>query len=123
VLTEHGITQRDAGGEPLRIDASEQPALSVVSRVFLALFALDVTALANDFHLYGERRGTGWALGLEPRAAGLARVFRRAIVTGGTSVERVVLEDGNGDRSEIDLLDVSYDRAALGTEELRRFRP
>lgn len=121
LLTESGITQRDEGGVSLRIQASEQPALAVVSRVFFALFALDIDALAHDFELFGEPRGTGWVLGLKPRAEALSSVFRHAVVSGGASVDRVVLEDGNGDRSEIDLREVTYDRAGLNAAERQRF--
>jgi hypothetical protein len=121
LLAESRITQRDEGGVTLSLDAAEQPALAVVSRVFFALFALDLEKLSQDFELFGERRGAGWVLGLKPRAPALGRVFRRAIVTGGTSVERVVLEDGNGDRSEIELREVGYGRA-LTAEESSRFQ-
>ena len=121
LLAESGITQRDEGGVTLSIKASEQPALAVVSRVFFALFALDLGALSHDFELYGEPRGTGWVLGLKPRAEALGSVFRQAIVSGGATVERVVLEDGNGDRSEIVLQGVSYDPAGMTADERRRF--
>jgi len=121
LLAESGITQRDEGGVTLNIKASEQPALAVVSRVFFALFALDLGALSHDFELYGEARGTGWVLGMKPRAEALGSVFRQAIVSGGASVERVVLEDGNGDRSEIVLQGVQYDPAGLTADERRRF--
>jgi outer membrane lipoprotein carrier protein LolA len=121
LLAESGITQRDEGGVTLSIKASEQPALAVVSRVFFALFALDLGALSHDFELYGEPRGSGWVLGLKPRAEALGSVFRQAIVSGGATVERVVLEDGNGDRSEIELQSVQYDPAGMSADERRRF--
>lgn len=121
LLTDAGITQRDEGGVSLRIEASDQPALAVVSRVFFALFALDLDALSHDFELYGEPRGTGWVLGLKPRANALGSVFRQALVSGDASVARVVLEDGNGDASEIELRNVQYDHAGLTAEERRRF--
>jgi len=121
LLAESGITQRDEGGVTFRIEASEQPALAVVSRVFFALFALDIGALSHDFELYGEPRGSGWVLGLKPRAEALGSVFRQAIVSGGATVERVVLEDGNGDRSEIVLQVVQYDTAGMTADERRRF--
>jgi hypothetical protein len=121
LLAESGITQRDEGGVTLTIKASEQPALAVVSRVFFALFALDIGALSHDFELYGEARGAGWVLGLKPRAEALGSVFRQAIVTGGATVESVVLEDGNGDRSEIVLNGVQYDPAGMTADERRRF--
>ena len=121
LLAESGITQRDEGGVTLSIQASEQPALAVVSRVFFALFALDLDALSHDFELYGEARGTGWVLGLKPRAEALGSVFRQAIVSGGATVERVLLEDGNGDSSEIILQGVQYDPAGMTADERRRF--
>ena len=121
LMAESGITQRDEGGVTLSIKASEQPALAVVSRVFFALFALDLDALSHDFELYGEPRGSGWVLGLKPRAGALGSVFRQAIVSGDASVERVVLEDGNGDRSEIVLQGVQYDPAGMTADERRRF--
>ena len=121
LMADSGITQRDEGGVTLSIKASEQPALAVVSRVFFALFALDLDALSHDFELYGEPRGSGWVLGLKPRAGALGSVFRQAIVSGDASVERVVLEDGNGDRSEIVLQGVQYDPAGMTADERRRF--
>jgi len=79
------------------------------------------TRLSHDFELYGEPRGSGWVLGLKPRAEALGSVFRQAVVSGGATVERVVLEDGNGDRSEIVLQGVQYDAAGLTADERRRF--
>ena len=74
LLTGSHITQRDEGGVSLEIDAADQPALAVVSRVFFALFALDLEALSHDFELYGERAGNaGWVLGLKPRTEALGQ--------------------------------------------------
>jgi hypothetical protein len=121
LLTDAGIEQRDEGGVSLRIDTADQPALAVVSRVFFALFALDFTALSHDFELSGARRDSGWVLALKPRAEALGSVFRQAHVSGGASVEQVILEDGNGDSSVIDLTDVQYDPKGLTAEERGRF--
>ena len=122
LLTGSHITQRDEGGVSLEIDAAEQPALAVVSRVFFALFALDLEALSHDFELYGESAGNaGWVLGLKPRTTALASVFRQALVRGRDSVTRVTLEDGNGDASEIEFHDVEFDSRALTPDERRRF--
>lgn len=124
VLTDAGITQRDEGGEPLRISAADQPALTVVSRVFFALFALDLDSLSHDFALSGQHVGKdGWEIGLRPRDKALGSVFRQAVVSGGVSVRAVTLEDGNGDRSEIELSDVVYDPKGLSADERRPFLP
>ncbi len=122
MLTDAGITQRDEGGDPLRISAADQPALTVVSRVFFALFALDLESLSHDFALSGRHAGKeGWEIGLKPRDKALGSVFRQAIVSGAASVREVTLEDGNGDRSQIELSDVVYDPRGLSADERRRF--
>jgi hypothetical protein len=121
LLTGTRITQRDEGGVSLEIQAAEQPALAVVARVFFALFALDVDSLSQDFELYGQAGGAGWQLGLKPRAEALGSMFRQALVEGSGAVRHVTLEDGNGDRSEIEFQDVIFDRRGLTPDERRRF--
>jgi hypothetical protein len=121
LLTDARIIQRDEGGVSLEIQASDQPALAVVARVFFALFALDVDSLSHDFDLYGKPEGAGWQLGLKPRAEALGSMFRQALVEGAGAVHRVTLEDGNGDRSEIVFQNVIFDRQGLTPDERRRF--
>jgi outer membrane lipoprotein-sorting protein len=121
LLTGSRITQRDEGGVSLEIQAADQPALAVVARVFFALFSLDVDSLSHDFDLYGRPAATGWQLGLKPRAEALGSMFRQALVEGAGAVRRVTLEDGNGDRSEIEFNDVVFDKRGLTQDERRRF--
>jgi hypothetical protein len=121
LLTETRITQRDQGGVSLEIQAVDQPALAVVARVFFALFALDVDSLSHDFELYGQGGEAGWQLGLKPRAEALGSMFRQALVEGSGAVHRVTLEDGNGDRSEIEFQGVIFDKRGLTPDERRRF--
>lgn len=122
VLTDAGITQRDEGGEPLRISAADQPALTVVSRVFFALFALDFTALSQDFGMAGVENGKEpWRLMLEPKTAALGSVFKQALITGDATVKSVHLDDANGDSTVIELRNVQYDSKGLTADERRRF--
>lgn len=122
VLTADGMTQRDEGGDTLRVSVSDQPALTVVSRVFFALFALDFAALWQDFTMTGTDPGNGpWQLRLMPKTAALGSVFRQALVMGDATVTSVRLEDANGDVTEIELRDVQYDRKGLTPDERRRF--
>ena len=122
ILTEHGMTQRDEGGETLRISVADQPALTVVSRVFFALFALDFNALSQDFTMSAtDTPGAPWQLTLKPKTAALGSVFRQALVTGDATVKSVRLEDANGDVTEIALRDVQYDPKGLSADERRRF--
>jgi len=43
------------------------------------------------------------------------------MVSGDATVKTVILEDANGDTTEIDLRDVSYDPKGLTADERRRF--
>lgn len=121
ILTHDGITQRDEGGESLRISAADQPALTVVSRVFFALFALDFDALSQDFTMHGVDSKPQWTLTLTPRTAALGSVFKQALIRGDATVASVTLEDANGDSTVIDLRDVTYDPKGLSADERRRF--
>ena len=122
ILTHDGMTQRDEGAEPMRISAADQPALTVVSRVFFALFALDFDALSQDFTMSGATDGKEpWLLLLRPRTAALGSVFKQALITGDATVKTVVLNDANGDSTVIELRDVQYDSKGLTADERRRF--
>lgn len=122
ILTHDGMTQRDEGGEQTRISAADQPALTVVSRVFFALFALDFDALSQDFTMAGHQDGKEpWHLLLRPRTAALGSVFKQATISGDATVKTVVLDDANGDSTVIELRDVQYDSKGLSADERRRF--
>ena len=122
ILTPNGMTQRDEGGDTLHVSVADQPALTVVSRVFFALFALDFEALSQDFTMAGVDGGKEpWRLELKPKTAALGSVFRRALVSGDATVKSVRLEDANGDVTEIGLRDVQYDPTGLTADERRRF--
>jgi hypothetical protein len=122
ILTHDGMTQRDEGGEPTRISAADQPALTVVSRVFFALFALDFDALSQDFTMAGYQDGKEpWHLLLRPRTAALGSVFKHAMISGDATVKTVILDDANGDSTVIELRDVQYDAKGLTADERRRF--
>src|SRR6185503_19081709 len=122
VLTHDTMTQRDEGGEAVRISASDQPALTVVSRVFFALFALDYAALSQDFRMAGFENGKQpWQLLLLPKTAALRSVFKQATISGDATVQTVILDDANGDSTEIELRDVQYDPKGLTADERRRF--
>lgn len=71
--------------------------------LFFALLSLDIPALADRFAFFGDPSGPRWQLGLRPRDDELAARFEKALVEGGASVERVVLYEPGGDRTEIEL--------------------
>ncbi len=120
VLTAKGMTQRDDGKTTMQMSASEQPAIKIVARIFLALLSLDVKSLQDSFALYGLGQGkpsnAQWQVGLRPTVSAVASVFKEAVVSGGTQVETLVLRDANGDRTEISFSDVQYNKSIAPAE-------
>jgi hypothetical protein len=124
VLSAAGLAQSDDGGPVHRISADEQPAVRLITNIFMALFTLDTSTLARDFVLYGADEKTGhWILGLKPRGKAIATVFKDATVAGSDDVEQVVLTDARGDRTVIDLSGVSYSNDPPGADVRALFAP
>ena len=121
VLTAKGITQRDDGRTTMQMSASEQPAVQVVARIFLALLSLDVQSLQTSFELYGLQYGKPgaerWQVGMRPAVAAISSVFKEAIVSGAAQVESVMLRDANGDHTEISFSDVHYSSSLLPADQ------
>ncbi len=111
VLTLNGITQREDGRTTLQQSASATPAVKVIARIFLALLSLDVNSLQSSFDLSGVQQGRQWQVGLRPKVAAMASAFREAVLSGGAQVDRLVMWDANGDRSEITFSDLKYSNA------------
>lgn len=104
ILTPTTMAQLDGGTVALRLSAAQQPALRLVGDLFFSIFALDPGALAGNFALHGQSLGAaGWQLGLRPKSSALAGVLTEAVISGNTRVEKVVMWDAHGDRTEISL--------------------
>ena len=116
------MVQADEGGPAQRIAADEQPAVRLIANIFMALFTLDVASLRRDFDLYGGRQEDRWIIGLKPRAKAIAGVFSQATITGAEDVEQVVLIDAQGDRTVIDLSDITYSSDAARRRRARLVR-
>ena len=118
VLTGAGLAQSDDGGPVQRISADAQPAVRLLKNIFMALFTLDTKSLARDFDLFGveDRQENRWIIGLKPRAKAIAGVFREATVAGAGDVEQIVLTDAHGDRTVIDLTDITYSNDPPGAD-------
>jgi hypothetical protein len=126
VLTAAGLAQSDDGGPVHKISADEQPAVRLITKIFMALFTLDTRTLARDFDLFGvladEKTGR-WTIGLKPRGTAIATVFKDATIAGSDDVEQVVLTDARGDRTVIDLSGVSYSNDPPGADVRALFAP
>ncbi|MES2488214.1 MAG: outer membrane lipoprotein carrier protein LolA [Pseudomonadota bacterium] len=104
ILTPESMAQLDGGKVATRLTAAQQPGLRVVGDVFFSIFALDPSALAANFELFGQRgeRDT-WTMGLRPKSSAMRSVMSEAVITGASRVDKVEMWDAHGDRTEITL--------------------
>lgn len=111
------------GGRTRSVDLSESPMVRAFVDSFRALLAGDRRALESHFELALEGKGSGegaWHLTMRPRDPGLRRAIRRISVDGrGVVLERLVVEERNGDRSVTTFSEVDPSRR-YGRDELRR---
>ena len=125
ILTREGARSRDEGGAETRISADDQPGVAVAARIFFALFALDFEALSKDFDTYGIPTGSGktagWQVGLRPKLAAMAAVFRESVIDGTQNANRIELRDAHGDRTEILLPEVTLLSDGLSAADRQRF--
>jgi len=122
ILTPTSMVQLDDGKVAARLSAEQQPGLRVVGDVFFSIFALDPSALARNFELFGQRGDReAWVMGLRPRSSALRNVMSETVITGALRVDKVEFWDSHGDRTEI-TLSSSANVAPLSAEEVALFK-
>ncbi len=122
ILTPSTMVQLDDGKVAARLSAEQQPGLRVVGDVFFSIFALDPSALAGNFELFGQRGDRdAWFMGLRPRSSTLRSVMSETVIAGATRVDKVEFWDSHGDRTEI-TLSSSANVAPLSAEEAALFK-
>jgi len=120
IVTRDALIQRDAGSRT-RVGADQQPAVRMVARIFFAVFSLDFAQLSELFTLSVLPGADGrWELGLRPRHD--AGTIDGIVVSGAREVERVVLYEHGGDRTEIEFRDARISSAAPDDALRARFQ-
>lgn len=112
-----GIAKRTADGwqqQPGQDVAAQQ------SRLFLAVLKGDHSGLARDFELHLSGTAEAWQLRLVPNSALLKQIFSRIDIDGGALVQRIELQETQGDRSVLRLPESQADDA-LSEQEQRDF--
>jgi hypothetical protein len=112
-----GIARRDPGGWqtlPSRSAGAEQ------NRLFFAVLQGDSSGLQRDFELALTGDAEHWQLRLTPRSLLLKQVFNRIDIAGGRFVERIELNETQGD-STVLRMPASTGAAALSDTERSDF--
>lgn len=123
ILTPDSMAQLDGGKVAVRLSAAQQPGLRIVGDVFFSIFALDPSALAGNFELFGQRgEREAWTMGLRPKSSALNNVLTETVISGATHVDKVELWDAHGDRTEITLSSADASAAPLTAAEAALFK-
>jgi hypothetical protein len=119
VVTRDRVIARQADGSIARVlNASEEPAVRIISETLFGVMAADVALLAQRFTAEGELTGReAWRLALLPRDPGLARWVQRVELEGDRFLRAVRLHEGSGDQTQIRMSRHATDTALRVDEE------
>jgi hypothetical protein len=79
----------------------EQPAFKMIGQILQAVLTTDWQLLERYFSITGQLQGQDWVLELLPSTESIKTVLTRVELAGDRHLERVVLFESNGDRTEI----------------------
>jgi hypothetical protein len=116
------LTTLPDGSRRVVIDSSASAGMAAANSLLMALVSGDVAALSSQFDAEESLAADGrWTLALQPREAGLQRVFKRITLHGDRHVREVDIEEAGGDRTTLRFIDLSDQPAAPTAAESARF--
>ncbi|MFQ1678484.1 MULTISPECIES: outer membrane lipoprotein carrier protein LolA [Pantoea] len=122
ILDDHRMVQSMSGQPPQVITADSNPQMFQFNHLLRALFQADEQVLRENFVLdFHDDGGDGWQLSLTPKAAPLNKIFNRIDLQGAAYLNRITLDDRQGDKTEITLSDTRTQPGQLTDEERARF--
>jgi len=118
-ITPQGVARRaQVNGQTQWIAAPQQSGRE--NRLFLAVLAGDTQELQTQFDLALTGSQTHWQLTLTPSSALLRQIFSQIQIAGDDQVKRIELVETQGDRTVLQLQNVTTDHA-LSAEEAHAF--
>lgn len=112
-ITDRGVAVRQSGAWQT---TDTQRAAAEHNRLFLAVLRGDSSALERDFELQLTGSAEAWQLILTPRSKLLQQIFTQITISGGATVERVELQETQGD-STLLMLENSQTDDQLSADE------
>ncbi|CBL46062.1 Hypothetical protein HDN1F_24790 [gamma proteobacterium HdN1] len=117
VLTDAGILQINASGERETIDASQQPAVKLMTKMIRQLVAGDWEQLSLHFDISASQIKSEWRAHLAPKPNSLFAAHAQSIEVHGTEfVSTIVIIENSGDETRIHFDQITSDRE-LSAEE------
>ncbi|TRO42210.1 outer membrane lipoprotein carrier protein LolA [Pseudomonas sp. ALS1131] len=101
-IDDQGIARRAEQGWQF---VAQQSATAQQNRLFLAVLKGDSSGLRQDFDLSLSGSADNWQLDLTPRSVLLKQVFKAIVISGGALVQRIELQETQGDSTVLRLQD------------------
>ena len=122
LLDDSRMVQTINGQPPQTITADTNPQMFQFNHLLRALFQADRKVLEENFRIDFKDLGNGrWSLVLTPTTTPLDKIFSSMDVGGATYLESIVLNDKQGDRTDIALSRHQLTPASLTDAERQRF--
>ena len=119
VLGEDRIVEISEDGIAQVRTARDIPGLAQVGSLFRALLGAQTEALAELFTITPEGAIDAWHLTLVPKPGPIAQAMREIRMSGNRHVERIRIEEANGDSTTLVFRNLREDRALLPAERER----
>ena len=103
------------------VEARTKKPNAAMSKIMLAMLSGDQDEMAKYFNIQRSESNGVWTLQLQPKG-GMARVFSRVEVKGSRNIQKVVMEEKSGDKTELEFSAVSEVPDSLSAEEMKYFR-
>ena len=122
LLDDKRMVQAINGQPPQTITAENNPQMFQFNHLLRALFQADRAVLEQNFRVDFKDQGAGrWTLSLTPTTTPLDKIFATIDLAGKDYLERIVLNDKQGDRTDIVLSQHQLTPAQLTDDERQRF--
>ena len=122
LLDDSRMVQTINGQPPQTITADTNPQMFQFNHLLRALFQADRKVLEENFRIDFKDLGNGrWSLVLTPTTTPLDKIFASMDLGGATYLESIVLNDKQGDRTDIALSRHQLTPASLTDAERQRF--
>jgi hypothetical protein len=100
-LTPDAIVQMQGGKVVSRLDAQQEPVVRMINNVLFSVLAGNLDQLNKLFDLNGTIRNKQWQVTLHAHDVNLAKALGDINLQGNNYVRKVVMQEANGDRTEI----------------------
>ena len=95
-ISETGMVQQNANGTRSEINAKDNVVFAQIAKAIHSIFSGSTAKLQAGFHVFFNRQGKTWTVGLVPREPSVKKTIQSIELTGITWLEQIKLVDGSG---------------------------